>query len=501
MSDLSRARPELPPIPAKRYFTIGEVSDLCAVKPHVLRYWEQEFSQLKPVKRRGNRRYYQHHEVLLIRRIRDLLYEQGFTINGARHRPRARRRRSTRGRGAADTVDDQRAHAAALGSDRFPAGRCRLAAGAGRNPAPSRPGQALTGDLRHAHPDGIIDGFGRGVAQPGSAPAWGAGGRKFESSRPDHSNSRSGRPAPGREPQGRPDAPAAALPAGSRPPRRVRPAPPRRDSCLSRLPPPSCRKDVTMTPSAPIRTAPSPGSVSELAFARAQRNTVLIIDDLFSSRLLLAEIVRQIDGKLNLELFDTPSRALEFARNNRVDIVLTDYKLPEFDGIELVKQLRSLRALRRRADRRDHRRRRPQDPLRRARGRRDRLPDQAARRARDARALREPARAAPAQDRAVRPGARAAVPGRQLGVRDPRARARDAGQAREGRRVPRQDHRQPPDADGALFGADRHQPRPRRRDRRTCSRSPRRCTTSARSASPMRSCSRKAPLDQARGRE
>jgi len=76
----------LPPIPAKRYFTIGEVSDLCAVKPHVLRYWEQEFSQLKPVKRRGNRRYYQHHEVLLIRRIRDLLYEQGFTINGARNR-------------------------------------------------------------------------------------------------------------------------------------------------------------------------------------------------------------------------------------------------------------------------------------------------------------------------------------------------------------------------------------------------------------------------------
>lgn len=76
----------LPPIPAKRYFTIGEVSDLCGVKPHVLRYWEQEFTQLKPVKRRGNRRYYQHHEVLLIRRIRELLYEQGFTINGARNR-------------------------------------------------------------------------------------------------------------------------------------------------------------------------------------------------------------------------------------------------------------------------------------------------------------------------------------------------------------------------------------------------------------------------------
>ena len=76
----------LPPIPAKRYFTIGEVSELCAVKPHVLRYWEQEFTQLRPVKRRGNRRYYQHHEVLLVRRIRELLYQEGFTISGARHR-------------------------------------------------------------------------------------------------------------------------------------------------------------------------------------------------------------------------------------------------------------------------------------------------------------------------------------------------------------------------------------------------------------------------------
>lgn len=76
----------LPPIPAKRYFTIGEVSELCGVKPHVLRYWEQEFTQLKPVKRRGNRRYYQHHEVLLVRRIRELLYNQGFTISGARSR-------------------------------------------------------------------------------------------------------------------------------------------------------------------------------------------------------------------------------------------------------------------------------------------------------------------------------------------------------------------------------------------------------------------------------
>lgn len=76
----------LPAIPAKRYFTIGEVSELCGVKPYVLRYWEQEFTQLKPLKRRGNRRYYQHHEVLLIRRIRELLYEHGFTINGARNR-------------------------------------------------------------------------------------------------------------------------------------------------------------------------------------------------------------------------------------------------------------------------------------------------------------------------------------------------------------------------------------------------------------------------------
>lgn len=84
--DQSAPSVQLPPIPAKRYFTIGEVSELCAVKPHVLRYWEQEFTQLKPVKRRGNRRYYQHHEVLLIRRIRDLLYEDGFTISGARNK-------------------------------------------------------------------------------------------------------------------------------------------------------------------------------------------------------------------------------------------------------------------------------------------------------------------------------------------------------------------------------------------------------------------------------
>ena len=84
-SDVSpTASSALPPIPAKRYFTIGEVSELCGVKAHVLRYWEQEFTQLKPLKRRGNRRYYQHHEVLLVRRIRELLYDQGYTIHGAR---------------------------------------------------------------------------------------------------------------------------------------------------------------------------------------------------------------------------------------------------------------------------------------------------------------------------------------------------------------------------------------------------------------------------------
>jgi DNA-binding transcriptional MerR regulator len=103
--EANHSRAQLPPIPAKRYFTIGEVSELCGVKPHVLRYWEQEFTQLKPVKRRGNRRYYQHHEVLLIRRIRELLYDQGFTISGARNRldelvsePSARQGRSSSSR-------------------------------------------------------------------------------------------------------------------------------------------------------------------------------------------------------------------------------------------------------------------------------------------------------------------------------------------------------------------------------------------------------------------
>ncbi len=104
----------LPPIPAKRYFTIGEVGDLCGVKPHVLRYWEQEFTQLKPMKRRGNRRYYQHHEVLMIRRIRDLLYDQGFTISGARnklqelvHSERERRRHGEVMLEGLDIIDGQ----------------------------------------------------------------------------------------------------------------------------------------------------------------------------------------------------------------------------------------------------------------------------------------------------------------------------------------------------------------------------------------------------------
>jgi len=90
---------ELPPIPGKRYFTIGEVSDLCAVKPHVLRYWEQEFPQLKPVKRRGNRRYYQHHDVVMVREIRSLLYEHGFTIGGARQRLAGNKPKANGGQG------------------------------------------------------------------------------------------------------------------------------------------------------------------------------------------------------------------------------------------------------------------------------------------------------------------------------------------------------------------------------------------------------------------
>jgi DNA-binding transcriptional MerR regulator len=97
---------QLPPIPAKRYFTIGEVGELCGVKPHVLRYWEQEFTQLRPVKRRGNRRYYQHHEVLMIRRIRDLLYDQGFTISGARNKLQELVQADRQGRRSAQEIGD-----------------------------------------------------------------------------------------------------------------------------------------------------------------------------------------------------------------------------------------------------------------------------------------------------------------------------------------------------------------------------------------------------------
>lgn len=110
----------LPPIPAKRYFTIGEVSELCGVKPHVLRYWEQEFTQLKPVKRRGNRRYYQHHEVLLIRKIRELLYEQGFTISGARNRLDGVDEKADKSRATTDTPSTVSVNPQSLISDAAP---------------------------------------------------------------------------------------------------------------------------------------------------------------------------------------------------------------------------------------------------------------------------------------------------------------------------------------------------------------------------------------------
>ena len=184
----------LPAIPAKRYFTIGEVSELCGVKPYVLRYWEQEFTQLKPMKRRGNRRYYQHHEVLLIRRIRDLLYEQGFTISGARNRlsefshgsaPRRSPIRSATLRKQWRAVDksprstaprlplsmNRSRRADTRHDQRSDAGRscCRSAVCSAREPE----GAVYNPRLR------------RGVAQPGSALAWGARGREFESRRPD----------------------------------------------------------------------------------------------------------------------------------------------------------------------------------------------------------------------------------------------------------------------------------------------------------------------------
>jgi DNA-binding transcriptional MerR regulator len=118
----SRRKAELPPIPAKRYFTIGEVSELCGVKPHVLRYWEQEFTQLKPVKRRGNRRYYQHHEVLLIRRIRELLYEEGFTISGARNRLDTGRLDTASGRSESGRLENGRPDAALAPEEKADAG-------------------------------------------------------------------------------------------------------------------------------------------------------------------------------------------------------------------------------------------------------------------------------------------------------------------------------------------------------------------------------------------
>ena len=185
----------LPPIPAKRYFTIGEVSELCGVKPHVLRYWEQEFTQLKPMKRRGNRRYYQHHEVLLIRRIRELLYEQGFTISGARNRLTdvggAARQNAV---AAAASSPPSRSDAAAA-RPAVATNRRAMPTAPSRRVAPARdavvgagaPGTALDPRLARSlsgEAPPIIRAY-RGVAQPGSALAWGARGREFESRRPD----------------------------------------------------------------------------------------------------------------------------------------------------------------------------------------------------------------------------------------------------------------------------------------------------------------------------
>jgi len=152
----------LPPIPAKRYFTIGEVSELCGVKPHVLRYWEQEFSQLRPMKRRGNRRYYQHHEVLLVRRIRQLLYEEGFTINGARNRLGDGSAGHARGRhagaGAAMAVDPRQGDAGSI-ADGMAADAAEAAALAAVTVAPSAaasPGASQ--DIQPmSRPDGGVD--------------------------------------------------------------------------------------------------------------------------------------------------------------------------------------------------------------------------------------------------------------------------------------------------------------------------------------------------------
>ena len=165
---------ELPAIPGKRYFTIGEVSELCGVKPHVLRYWEQEFPQLKPVKRRGNRRYYQRQDVIVIRQIRSLLYEQGFTIGGARNKLQGEEARIGRQpepadrQAAAHRAGRSAADPAALDLRKSPAD-------AGGDPATASPPDAVQ----------FIRSLGRGVAQPGSALAWGARGPEFKSRRPD----------------------------------------------------------------------------------------------------------------------------------------------------------------------------------------------------------------------------------------------------------------------------------------------------------------------------
>src|SRR5713226_4971944 len=157
----------LPPIPAKRYFTIGEVSELCGVKPHVLRYWEQEFTQLRPVKRRGNRRYYQHHEVLLIRRIRELLYEQGFTISGARNRLDENLSAAS-ARSATSSASAPRGHETR--SVNLSVLKQELKSVI----------ELLRGNKANCHTRSDILSTHRGVAQPGSVPAWGAGGRQFE---------------------------------------------------------------------------------------------------------------------------------------------------------------------------------------------------------------------------------------------------------------------------------------------------------------------------------
>ena len=178
-SNKADVRVVLPPIPAKRYFTIGEVSDLCGVKPHVLRYWEQEFTQLRPMKRRGNRRYYQHHEVLLIRRIRELLYEHGFTISGARNRlaetvQTGRRKEAELTQPIDETIDIRQSDVAAIRVDLL-AALDVLRDAVEVALAPQRSAYAA---LLYFH-------VSRGVAQPGSALAWGARGRVFESLRPD----------------------------------------------------------------------------------------------------------------------------------------------------------------------------------------------------------------------------------------------------------------------------------------------------------------------------